>query len=60
VLFREMALESAPVLDWLMVTVELHVHHIVPLSKGGTNDLDNPTTPGSQCHSMTHRRMGSG
>jgi len=37
--------------------VELHVHHIVPLSKGGTNDLDNLTTLCSHCHSMIHPRM---
>ena len=38
--------------------VELHVHHIVPLSKGGTNDLDNLATLCSMCHSMIHPRMG--
>jgi hypothetical protein len=40
--------------------VELHVHHIVPLSKGGTNDLDNLATLCSMCHSMIHPRMGDG
>jgi 5-methylcytosine-specific restriction endonuclease McrA len=38
--------------------VELHVHHVIPLSKGGTNDLDNLTTLCRQCHSMIHPRMG--
>jgi 5-methylcytosine-specific restriction endonuclease McrA len=38
--------------------VELHVHHVVPLSKGGTNDLDNLATLCSMCHSMIHPRMG--
>jgi len=38
--------------------VELHVHHVIPLSKGGTNDLDNLTTLCRQCHGMIHPRMG--
>ena len=38
--------------------VELHVHHVIPLSKGGTNDLDNLATLCRQCHSVIHPRMG--
>jgi hypothetical protein len=38
--------------------VELHVHHIVPLSKGGDNDLDNLTTLCDYCHGEIHPRMG--
>lgn len=38
--------------------VELHVHHIVPLSKGGDNDVDNLTTLCDYCHGEIHPRMG--
>lgn len=36
--------------------VELHAHHVVPLSRGGTNTLDNLVTLCSECHRMAHRR----
>jgi hypothetical protein len=39
-------------------SVELHVHHIVPLSKGGDNDLNNLTTLCDYCHGEIHPRMG--
>ena len=32
--------------------VELHVHHIVPRSEGGTNDLNNIVTLCARCHSV--------
>lgn len=35
--------------------VDLHVHHIKPVSKGGSNDLDNLTTLCNSCHSSLHR-----
>lgn len=35
---------------------ELHAHHIVPLSEGGSNDLDNLVTLCAGCHSETHGR----
>ncbi|MBI4298456.1 MAG: HNH endonuclease [Chloroflexi bacterium] len=38
--------------------VELHVHHVVPLSQGGSNDLDNLVTLCASCHSEIHPRMG--
>ncbi|MBW2596963.1 MAG: HNH endonuclease [Deltaproteobacteria bacterium] len=30
--------------------VELHVDHIIPLSRGGTDDLDNLVTACSECN----------
>ncbi|MBI4300272.1 MAG: HNH endonuclease [Chloroflexi bacterium] len=38
--------------------VELHVHHIVPLSQGGSNDPDNLITLCDYCHKEIHPRMG--
>jgi len=35
----------------------LHVHHIVPLSKGGTNNLSNLRTLCSSCHGKLHPHM---
>ena len=35
----------------------LQIHHIVPLSKGGTNDLDNLVTICHYHHSLKHRHM---
>ncbi|MHA1169151.1 MAG: HNH endonuclease [Candidatus Ranarchaeia archaeon] len=35
--------------------VPLHVHHIVPLSKGGSNTEDNLITLCSMCHNSIHR-----
>jgi len=31
---------------------ELHVHHIIPRSEGGTNDLSNLVTLCAKCHSI--------
>lgn len=38
-------------------TTNLHVHHIVPLSKGGTNNLSNLRTLCSSCHKKLHPHM---
>lgn len=35
----------------------LQVHHIVPLSKGGSNDLDNLQTLCLECHEEIHPHM---
>lgn len=35
----------------------LHVHHIIPLSKGGTNEASNLTTLCYQCHVDNHPHM---
>lgn len=35
--------------------VDLQVHHIVPVSDGGTNDLDNLLTLCNSCHWTVHR-----
>ena len=35
----------------------LHVHHIVPLSKGGTNNLSNLKTLCEDCHKSLHPHM---
>ena len=40
--------------------VELHVHHIVPLSLGGSNEDNNLTTLCDYCHGEIHPRMGKG
>lgn len=37
--------------------VDLNVHHIVPLSQGGTNHLDNLVTLCLRCHSGVHPHM---
>lgn len=36
---------------------DLHVHHIVPLSKGGTNQLSNLRTICKECHKKIHPHM---
>jgi hypothetical protein len=36
---------------------ELHVHHIVPLSKGGSNNLSNLRTLCRNCHTKLHPHM---
>ncbi|ODS35195.1 hypothetical protein BEH94_01935 [Candidatus Altiarchaeales archaeon WOR_SM1_SCG] len=38
--------------------VELHAHHIVPLSSGGSNEVDNLVTFCENCHASTHPHMG--
>lgn len=35
----------------------LHVHHIVPLSKGGTSDIDNLQCLCHKCHKAEHPHM---
>jgi len=35
----------------------IHVHHIVPLSKGGTNDLSNLRSLCENCHKKVHPHM---
>jgi hypothetical protein len=35
----------------------VHVHHIVPLSKGGTNDLSNLRSLCEDCHKKIHPHM---
>lgn len=37
-------------------TNELHVHHIVPLEKGGTNNQDNLKTLCKYCHHSIHHK----
>jgi len=38
---------------------ELHAHHIVPLSKGGSNKLKNLKTLCKDCHAEAHSHMGA-
>jgi hypothetical protein len=38
-------------------TENLHVHHIVPLSKGGSNSLSNLRTLCKNCHQKLHPHM---
>ncbi len=38
-------------------TQDLDVHHIVPLSRGGTNHLDNLVTLCRRCHTGVHPHM---
>jgi 5-methylcytosine-specific restriction endonuclease McrA len=40
--------------------VGLHVHHIQPLSKGGSNDSSNLQTLCKQCHEQAHGRSLQG
>ena len=37
---------------------KLHVHHIRPLKRGGTNALSNLVTLCNKCHSITHKTRG--
>lgn len=37
--------------------VQLHVHHVVPLSRDGSNRLENLTTLCKRCHEHTHPHM---
>jgi len=37
--------------------VELHIHHIIPLSKGGSNDPGNLITLCRECHEAVHPHM---
>lgn len=37
--------------------VELHAHHIVPLSRGGTNNVSNIITLCRDCHQRLHPHM---
>lgn len=37
-------------------SAELHAHHIVPKSKGGTNQATNLKTLCSDCHNAIHHR----
>lgn len=39
-------------------THELHAHHKVPKSKGGSHDLDNLVTLCKECHENKHPHMG--
>ena len=38
-------------------STSLHVHHIVPLSKGGTNNPSNLRTLCEDCHKLLHPHM---
>ena len=38
-------------------TTNLHAHHIVPRSKGGTDNLSNLRTLCSNCHKILHPHM---
>ena len=40
-----------------IVPVE-HVHHIIPLSEGGTNEPDNLMSLCKSCHSSIHAKRG--
>lgn len=37
--------------------VVLHAHHVVPLSRGGTNSLTNLTSLCDPCHTLVHPHM---
>jgi len=41
-------------------TERLHVHHIVPLSRGGTHALENLITLCYRCHATQHEHMKGG
>jgi len=38
--------------------VELHAHHVVPMSVGGNHNLTNLSTLCASCHSLIHEHMG--
>ena len=37
---------------------DLHAHHIVPISEGGSNTLENLITLCSDCHKERHSKIG--
>ena len=37
-------------------SVELHAHHIVPISKGGSHEVSNLKTLCRRCHNAIHRK----
>jgi 5-methylcytosine-specific restriction endonuclease McrA len=37
----------------------LEIHHIIPRTRGGTNDPENLTTLCSACHVLVHRQVGA-
>jgi len=39
---------------------DLHVHHIIPRSQGGPNELDNLATLCAECHQYAHGRGSEG
>ena len=41
-------------------TERLNVHHIVPISMGGTHELENLITLCYRCHATQHRHMRGG
>jgi len=40
----------------LHTNIELHAHHVVPKSRGGTHDMSNLITLCSQCHKTVHSK----
>jgi hypothetical protein len=38
------------------LTHSLHVHHLIPISKGGTHNIDNLICACIKCHSQVHPR----
>ena len=42
--------------DWLHTGEKLHVHHKIPKSKGGTDELANLALLHTTCHQQVHRR----
>lgn len=41
-----------------MFNQDLHTHHIVPRSRGGSNYMDNLITLCRNCHVEIHRELG--
>ena len=44
-------------INGVMVPME-HVHHVIPLEEGGTNDFDNLMSLCKSCHSKIHAKRG--
>ena len=56
---RAAFLRQCPQCEHCGTDKQLEVHHIVPLSEGGTNDLDNLVTLCKACHSRVTKAENS-
>jgi 5-methylcytosine-specific restriction endonuclease McrA len=54
--FCWICLRRASFLAQLRPSLQLHIHHVIPLSEGGKSETDNLMVLCSECHTDVHRR----